>query len=67
MSQCTKAPAGLLERRLAANLSRERLARLADVSTTSLKVLEGWSPGPRTVAKIDAALTDVEAEREATP
>jgi len=54
------------ERREALGLSRERLARLADVSSASVELFEGgWRPQrSRVLPAVMAALARAEAERE---
>jgi transcriptional regulator with XRE-family HTH domain len=48
---------GLRERRLAAGISQERLARLADCSTHTVRMVEcGYRPSAAMTARIEAAL-----------
>ena len=56
----------LRERRLAVEISAERLARLVDTTmTTVYRIEHGWKPSQNLADRINAALAVLEAERDA--
>jgi transcriptional regulator with XRE-family HTH domain len=60
--------ADVRERRLAVGISQEKLGRLAECSTGSVRLIErGYQPSNAMAERIDAALSAVEAERGVTP
>lgn len=61
-------PPGIRDLRLQAGFSQERLARLADCSTSTVRLAErGWLPSPAIRLRLEAALGCVPATDEQRP